>query len=169
MRYQEANGRQTHDDIDVPTSGVFLRKLMHPDTQGNGTITRYAWPIIRYNEMMLSYAECLNEVYGEQRQGEILALLDTIRARSGVPTVETAWANAKHANKYMTKDRWLEGSKYFNTNIWQWNSDATTAAEYYKRVQDPELLHVFTTRNYLWPIPTDEMVKNPNLVQNPGY
>ena len=194
MRYQEANGRQTHDDIDVPTSGVFLRKLMHPDTQGNGTITRYAWPIIRYNEMMLSYAECLNEVYGEQRQGDILALLDTIRARSGVPSVEKSWANAKHANKYQTKDgmreiikqertvelafegyrnddvrRWLEGSKYFNTNIWQWNSDATTAAEYYKRVQDPELLHVFTTRNYLWPIPTDEMVKNPNLVQNPGY
>ena len=194
MRYQEANGRQTHDDIDVPTSGVFLRKLMHPDTQGNGTITRYPWPIIRYNEMMLSYAECLNEVYGEQKQSEILALLDTIRARSGVPSVETAWANAKHTNKYMTKDgmreiikqertmelafegyrnddvrRWLEGSKYFNTNIWQWNSDATTAAEYYKRVQDPDLLHVFTTRNYLWPIPTDEMVKNPNLVQNPGY
>jgi hypothetical protein len=167
---------------------------MHPYTQGNGTITRYAWPIIRYNEMMLSYAECLNEVYGEQRQGEILALLDTIRARSGVPTVEESWANAKHANKYLTKEgmreiikqertvelafegyrnddvrRWLEGSKYFNTNIWQWNSDATTAAEYYQRVQDPELLHVFTTRNYLWPIPTDEMVKNPNLVQNPGY
>ena len=194
MRYQEANGRQSHNDIDVPTSGVFLRKLMHPDTQGNGTITRYAWPIIRFNEMMLSYAECLNEVYGEQRQQEILALLDTIRSRSGVPPVEEAWANAKHPNKYMTKDgmreiikqertielafegyrnddvrRWLEGSKYFNTNIWQWNSDATTAAEYYKRVQDPELLHVFTTRNYLWPIPTDEMVKNPNLVQNPGY
>ena len=194
MRYQEANGRKTHDDIDVPTSGVFLRKLMHPDTQGNGTITRYPWPIIRYNEMMLSYAECLNEVYGEQKQNEILALLDTIRARSGVPSVEEAWANAKHANKYMTKEgmreiikqertvelafegyrnddvrRWLEGAKYFNTNIWQWNSDATTAADYYKRVQDPELLHVFTTRNYLWPIPTDEMVKNPNLVQNPGY
>ena len=193
MRYQEANGRKTHDDIDVPTSGVFLRKLMHPDTQGNGTITRYPWPIIRYNEM-LSYGECLNEVYGEQKQNEILALLDTIRARSGVPSVEEAWANAKHANKYMTKEgmreiikqertvelafegyrnddvrRWLEGAKYFNTNIWQWNSDATTAADYYKRVQDPELLHVFTTRNYLWPIPTDEMVKNPNLVQNPGY
>ncbi|MCR5432901.1 MAG: RagB/SusD family nutrient uptake outer membrane protein [Bacteroidaceae bacterium] len=194
MRYQEANGRQSHNDIDVPTSGVFLRKLMHPDTQGNGTITLYPWPIIRYNEMMLSYAECLNEVYGEARQQDVLNLLDSIRSRAGVPTVEEAWANAKHPNMYTTKDgmrqiikqertaelafecyrhddvrRWLEGSKYFNTNIYQWNADGTTAQDYYQRRQDPQLLHVFTTRNYLWPIPTDELVKNPLLVQNPGY
>lgn len=194
MRYQEGNGRQSHTDIDVPTSGVFLRKLMHPDTKGNGTITRYAWPIIRLNEMMLAYAECLNEAKGEAAQGEILEILNTIRQRSGVPTVEEAWANAKHPNKYTTKDgmrdiikqertielafegyrnddvrRWLEGSKYFNAHIWQWNADATTAAEYYQRIEDPKLLHVFTQRNYLWPIPTEELVKNPKLVQNPGY
>lgn len=194
MRYQEGNGRQSHTDIDVPTSGVFLRKLMHPDTKGNGTITRYAWPIIRLNEMMLAYAECLNEAKGEAAQGEILEILNTIRQRSGVPTVEEAWANAKHPNKYTTKEgmrdiikqertielafegyrnddvrRWLEGSKYFNAHIWQWNADATTAAEYYQRIEDPKLLHVFTQRNYLWPIPTEELVKNPKLVQNPGY
>lgn len=194
MRYQEGNGRQSHTDIDVPTSGVFLRKLMHPDTKGNGTITRYAWPIIRYNEMLLSYAECLNEANGEASQEEILTILNTIRERSGVPAVETAWAAAKHADKYKTKEgmreiikqertielafegyrnddvrRWLEGSKYFNAHIWQWNADASTAAEYYQRVEDPKLLHVFTPRNYLWPIPTEELVKNSKLVQNPGY
>lgn len=195
MRYLEANGRQSHNDIDVPTSGVFLRKLMHPDTKGDGTITRYAWPIIRYNEMLLSYAECMNEVYGSARQQEILDVLDTIRARSGVPTVEEAWANAKvHPNYYQTQEgmreiikqertvelafegyrnddvrRWLDGPKCFNTAIWQWNADESTAAGYYQRIQDPKLLHVFTTRNYLWPIPTDEIVKNPLLVQNPGY
>ncbi len=195
MRYMEANGRQSHNDIDVPTSGVFLRKLMHPDTRGNGTITRYAWPIIRYNEMLLSYAECMNEVFGTARQQDILNVLDTIRARSGVPTVEEAWANAKlHPNYYQTKEgmreiikqertaelafegyrnddvrRWLDGPKCFNTAIYQWNADESTAQGYYQRIQDPKLLHVFTTRNYLWPIPTDELVKNPLLVQNPGY
>ena len=194
MRFKEANGRQTEDDVDTPTSGVFLRKLMHPDTKGNGTITRYAWPIIRYNEMMLSYAECLNEVRGEAAQSEVLALLDTIRSRAGVPTIEESWANAKSGPIYQTKEgmreiikkertvelafegyrnddvrRWLEGSKYFNTSIWQWNTIGTTAAEYYQRIQDPALLHVFTTRNYLWPIPTNEIVKNPKLVQNLGY
>lgn len=194
MRYMEPNGRQSHNDIDVPTSGVFLRKLMHPDTRGNGTITRYAWPIIRYNEMLLSYAECLNEVYGSARQQEILNVLDTIRARSGVPTIEEAWAKAKHPNLYQTQEgmreiikqertvelafegyrnddvrRWLDGPKCFNTSIYQWNADESSAQGYYQRIQDPQLLHVFTTRNYLWPIPTDELVKNPLLVQNPGY
>lgn len=194
MRYQEGNGRQSHTDIDVPTSGVFLRKLMHPDTKGNGTITRYAWPVIRFNEMLLAYAECLNEAKGESAQAQVLEVLNTIRERSGVPTVEEAWANAIHADKYKTKEgmrdiikqertiemafegyrnddvrRWLEGSKYFNAHIWQWNADATSAAEYYQRIEDPQLLHVFTQRNYLWPIPTEEIVKNPRLVQNPGY
>ena len=65
--------------------------------------------------------------------------------------------------------RWLDGPKCFNTAIYQWNADESTAQGYYQRIQDPKLLHVFTTRNYLWPIPTDELVKNPLLVQNPGY
>lgn len=195
MRYQEDNGRQTHDDIDVPTSGVFLRKLVHPSTQGTaGNIQRYAWPIIRYNEMLLSYAECLNEARGVSAQQDILNVLDTIRARSGVPTVEEAWANAKHPNLYRTQEgmreiikqertielafegyrnddvrRWLDGPEKFNAHIWQWNTDAATANEYYQRREDAEMLHVFTTRNYLWPIPTNELVDNPLLVQNPGY
>ena len=144
--------------------------------------------------MLLSYAECLNEARGVSAQQDILNVLDTIRARSGVPTVEEAWANAKHPNLYRTQEgmreiikqertielafegyrnddvrRWLDGPEKFNAHIWQWNTDAATANEYYQRREDAEMLHVFTTRNYLWPIPTNELVDNPLLVQNPGY
>ena len=68
--------------------------------------------------------------------------LDTIRSRSGVPTIEEAWLNAKHPNKYTTQEgmreiikqertielafegyrnddvrRWLDGPKCFNAHI----------------------------------------------------
>lgn len=193
-RYQENNGPSNLGDVDVTVSGYYLRKLVHPDSRGtSSTITRYPWPIIRLGELYLSYAEALNEAYGEERQSEILGLLNEIRRRSGVPTVEEAWAKARRANLYRTKDgmreiiqrertielsfegyrnddvrRWLKGD-WFNTKIRIWNVYGSTKEEFYVEDELRDMLHVFTSRNYLWPIPTDELVNNTNLVQNPGY
>jgi hypothetical protein len=194
LRFQERNGRQTEGDTDNSISGYFLRKVMHPDTKGDGTITRYPWPIIRLSDLYLSYAEALNEAYGTERQSDILSLLNKIRTRSGVPTVEAAWAKAKHRpNLYATKEgmreiiqrersielafegqrnedvrRWMQGS-YFNSKIRIWNMYGKSASEFYTETELTNMRHVFTQRNYLWPIPTNEMVNNTNLVQNPGY
>lgn len=194
LRFQERNGRQTEGDTDNSISGYFLRKVMHPDTKGDGTITRYPWPIIRLSDLYLSYAEALNEAYGTERQSDILSLLNKIRTRSGVPTVEAAWAKAKlRPNLYATKEgmreiiqrersielafegqrnedvrRWMQGS-YFNSKIRIWNMYGKSASEFYTETELTNMRHVFTQRNYLWPIPTNEMVNNTNLVQNPGY
>ncbi len=193
MRYQEDNGAKTAADIDVPSCGYFMRKLMHPDTDGKGNIVRYAWPIIRLNEMYLAYAECLNEAYGVEKQAEVLSLLNKIRERDGIPTVQESWAKAKDKDLYKTQEgmrkiikqertaelafegyrfddcrRWLDGD-VFNQHIYTWNTTETEPEKYYQRIEDPQMLHVFTSRNYLFPIPTNELVSNTNLVQNPGY
>lgn len=195
IRYQEGNGPSNMGDVDVTVSGYYLRKLVHPDSKGTGsTITRYPWPIIRLGELYLSYAEALNEAYGTEKQSEVLAMLNSIRQRSGVPTVEEAWAKAKlHPDFYKTKEgmreiiqrertielsfegyrnddvrRWLKGD-WFNTKIKIWNVYGATKEEFYKENELKDMLHVFTSRNYLWPIPTNELVNNTNLVQNPGY
>ena len=194
LRFQERNGRQTEGDTDNSISGYFLRKAMHPDTKGNGTITRYPWPIIRLADLYLGYAEALNEAYGSERQSEILQYLNAIRSRSGVPTVENAWAKAKiHPDYYQSKEgmreiiqrersielafegqrnedvrRWLKGS-LFNSKIRIWNMYGSSAESFYQETELTNMRHVFSQRNYLWPIPTDELVNNSNLVQNPGY
>ncbi|MBQ8421865.1 MAG: RagB/SusD family nutrient uptake outer membrane protein [Bacteroidales bacterium] len=194
LRFQERNGRQSEGDTDNSISGYFLRKVVHPDTKGDGTITRYAWPIMRLADLYLSYAEALNEAYGTEKQAEILEYLNRIRARSGVPSVEEAWAKAKlNPNKYTSQEgmreiihreraielafegqrnedvrRWLEGSA-FNSKIRIWNMYGSSAEAFYTETELTNMRHVFSQRNYLWPIPTNEMVNNTNLVQNPGY
>lgn len=194
LRFQERNGRQTEGDTDNSISGYMLRKVVHPDTKGDGTITRYPWPIIRLADLYLGYAEALNEAYGTERQSEVLKYLNAIRSRSGVPTVEESWAKAKlHPNYYQTQDgmreiiqrertielafegqrnddvrRWLKGT-YFNSPIKIWNMYGSSAEAFYTQTELTNMRHVFSQRNYLWPIPTDELVNNTNLVQNPGY
>jgi hypothetical protein len=194
IRFGEGNGRASTSDVDNSCTGYFLRKLIHPETRGDGTIVRYPWPIIRLGELYLSYAEALNEAYGTSRQAEILEYVNKIRTRSGVPTVEVAWSKAKnHPNYYQTQEgmrsiihqeraielafegyrnddvrRWIQGNE-FNERIFGWDVNASSASGFYTPVEMVQLLHVFSTRNYLWPIPSDELVNNMNLVQNPGY
>jgi hypothetical protein len=194
IRFGESNGRASTADVDNSLSGYFLRKLMHPDTRGDGTIVRYPWPIVRLGELYLSYAEALNEAYGTARQDEVLRYVNDVRERSGVPTVQTAWANASvHPNWYQSQEgmreiihqertielafegyrnddvrRWLKGSE-FNEQIFGWNVNASDPAGFYTPTEMVQLLHVFSSRNYLWPIPSNELVNNMNLIQNPGY
>ena len=194
---EDPNGRLSESETDKCISGYILRKMIHPDTNGKGdgtAIVRYPWPMIRITGLYLSYAEALNEAYGTEKQAEILSYLNRIRARSGVPSVETAWAKAKnHPDYYKTKDgmreiiqrertielsfeaqrnddvrRWLKGSA-FNSKCRIWNMYGSSTEDFYKETELTNMRHVFTQRNYLWPIPTNELVNNTNLVQNPGY
>ena len=64
--------------------------------------------------------------------------------------------------------RWLKGS-LFNSKIRIWNMYGSSAESFYQETELTNMRHVFSQRNYLWPIPTDELVNNSNLVQNPGY
>ena len=172
-----------------------MRKVVHPDSKGtNSSYVLYAWPIIRLGELYLSYAEALNEAYGTEKQSDILFYLNEIRRRSGVPDIEEAWAKAKkHPDYYKTQEgmreiihqertielsfegyrnddvrRWLKGD-IFNSVIRTWNANSSTAEGFYQIQELKNMLHVFTQRNYLWPIATKELVNNTNLVQNPGY
>ena len=194
FRFKESNGRPKENDIDF-SLGYFLRKVVHPDSKGtNSSYVLYAWPIIRLGELYLSYAEALNEAYGTEKQSDILFYLNEIRRRSGVPDIEEAWAKAKkHPDYYKTQEgmreiihqertielsfegyrnddvrRWLKGD-IFNSVIRTWNANSSTAEGFYQIQELKNMLHVFTQRNYLWPIATKELVNNTNLVQNPGY
>ena len=194
---EDPNGRLSETETDKCISGYILRKMIHPDTNGKGdgtAIVRYPWPVIRITGLYLSYAEALNEAYGPERQTEILDYLNRIRARSGVPTVQQAWSHAKvHPDWYKTQEgmreiiqrertielafeshrnddvrRWLKGTA-FNSKIRIWNMYGSSTEDFYTETELTNMRHVFTQRNYLWPIPTNELVNNTNLVQTPGY
>ena len=93
MRKGEAHGRNANTS-DYLTTGYGLKKIVHPDSEGDtySKIIRYPFPIIRLSELYLNLAEALNEVNGPSQ--EIYDALNVIRDRAGIPNVQDSWGDA---------------------------------------------------------------------------
>jgi hypothetical protein len=75
-----------------------------------------------------------------------------VQTKNGTPTEYATFKNAAGKNIY-------DPAKYPN------GVDAATGA----LIMDPASNRKFSRKNYLLPIPTDQKLLNPNLVQNPGW
>lgn len=191
---------QTHGRIanssDYLITGFSLKKLVHPDSEGDGynKLINYPWPNIRLAELYLNYAEAMNEAYGPSQ--EIYDALNVIRSRAGIANVEVVWSDATKArtpNKHTTKDglreiirqermielafeghryndirRWKLADTYFNTNVKGWSVDESTEDGYYQ-IKEVGTRVFSTPRDYFHPIKISELNTNPNLIQNPGW
>ena len=195
MRKGEIHGRIANTS-DYLVTGYALKKLVHQDSEGdayNKAIT-YPWPIIRLSELYLNYAEALNEFSGPSP--EVYEALNIIRDRAGIPSVQESWTNIAYAatpNKHTTKDglreiirqermielafeghryydvrRWKLAEEYFSTPIKGWSVDEESENNYYQ-IMDVSLRSFSSPRDYLQPISFDEISRNPNLIQNPGW
>lgn len=153
--------------------------------------TDFSMPVMRMAGLYLLYAEALNEVSGPS--AECYANIDKVRARAGLPGVVDAWAQySRNPNKPSTQDglraiihqerrielcfegqagwdlrRWKELQLVLSAPLKGWSIYEDQAINYYrpKNVAIP----VFGTRDYLWPISTNSLVVNSNLVQNPAW
>jgi hypothetical protein len=176
----------------IPT-GYYIKKLVNTATLQSGTSyseARYLYPIIRLTDLFLLYAEALNEANGPGQ--EVYQWIDTVRVRAGLPGVEEAWAKSILPSKPRTKEglreiikrerlidlafegqrsgdlrRWKDALNYFNEPVQGWNYQGMIADTYYKVTTYYE--RVFSSREYLWPIKSETLTINSNLVQNPGW
>jgi hypothetical protein len=175
-------------------SGYLVQKGVHPNsiiTTSSDNLISYPWPLVRLAELYLDYAEALNEYSGTSAQNTVISYIDPIRQRSGIPGVLTSWGLVGKTS--FTQDemrqiirqermielgfeghriwdirRWKLGDTYFNVPVQGMNIQATTAATFYQ----PTIIETrtFTTPNsYFWPISTNDLSVNSNLVQNPGW
>lgn len=195
MKKGEIHGRRGSTN-DYVITGYVLKKVCHPNSEGDAfnKLVTYPWPLIRLAELYLNYAEAYNEYYGPDQK--VYDVLDKIRVRSGVPTVESVWSNpllAKTVNKHKTTEglreiikqerrielafeghrnydvrRWLEGDKYFNIPVTGWSVDGSTTNTFYT-VKTVGQRSFITPRDYLHPIKYSEIIVNSNLDQNPGW
>jgi len=177
-------------------TGYFTKKTVSWKfiiNEGQSTSTEeYPWPIIRMADLYLLYAEALNEA-STAPPAEAFSYINKVRSRAGLPTVEDAWTGySRTPSKYTTtagfRDivqrerliemafegsrfwdlrRWKTASVELNRNITGWNIPASSTAGYYV----PVVLfgQHFNDRDYLWPINANELLINPNLVQNRGW
>lgn len=176
-------------------TGYFVKKLISPKNAISQTTIKtnynFPFPIIRLGDLYLLYAEALNESQ-DAPTPEVFEYLDKIRARAGLKGVTESWAaSSKNPDKPSTKAgmreiirkermielafegqrfwdlrRWKQAEDYMNRPIRGWNI-AGPGLNFYNVTT--LFVPTFTFKDYLWPIGTNEIIANPNLVQNPGW
>jgi hypothetical protein len=155
------------------------------------SVEEYSWPIVRLADLYLLYAEAQNELSGPGT--DAYAYLNKVRDRAGLPTVQAAWSSfSNKPTKFTTKDglreiiqqeraielafegsrswdlrRWKRSVEELNKPVYGWDIIQPDPVSYYR----PKVLfqQTFQPREYLWPIKLNDILVNPNLVQNPGW
>jgi hypothetical protein len=127
------------------------------------------WPLIRYAEVLLTYAEAANESGGSSQ--EIYNTVNQIRKRASLP--DLAGLTQQQLREAIWRERWFELS--FENKTWYDMVRLRKAFNVATRQFDEYVGHQFSygptlsARELLFPIPTAEIRNNKNLDQNTGY
>jgi len=167
--YQEPDGRGgvSASSPNYPLTGYVIKKWNHAFDALTGTGARMmpkAYPIIRYAEMLLSYAEALNNLTGSHTvqlgdksytlsrdQNEISTSFNAVRYRAGLPGLSSAQLASKAAvQKQIERERMVEflweNRRFYDVRRWGMyeeterepirgmNPDGANSETFYKRV-----------------------------------
>lgn len=170
--YNEGNGALK------PVNAPYIFK--HFDVVANGTAgvegtaqSDLNWPLIRYADVLLIYAEAQNRADGSPNT-QAYEALNSIRRRAQIPVLsglsQTAFEEA------VWRERWhelcYEGVTWFDmVRLRKVYNEATNGFDNFVGHAFPENpTIVLAEKHLLFPLPTAEMRNNPNLTpQNPGY
>jgi hypothetical protein len=179
------------------STGYVCKKMLGYQTvssaAGNDPVpSRYPFPLIRLADLYLMYAEALNETGGDTPGADVYYYVDAIRKRSGLKGVVESWSEhavASRQNRPQTKAgmrdiirqermielafegirfwdlrRWLLAEEYMNRTIRGFD---VYAEDFYRPLDLFQL--TFEKKNYFWPVRQNVLMKNTNLIQNPGW
>lgn len=182
-------------------TGYTCKKYVHPHDARTGEgalLVPKVFPIIRYAEILLSYAEALNnlttsyQVNGQnysRDEKEIAAAFNKIRYRAGLPGLtEDELHSARKIQELLVRERCIEffheGLRFYDVRRWGivedlerqpltgCNANATEWNGFYA----PTIIQystirerVFKPKMILLPIPLSEIRKVPTIDQNIGW
>lgn len=152
-------------------SGYNFRKLVDPSVIEEQIDNHSNMILIRFAEVLLTYAEAKNEVSGPEPS--IYDALDKIRVRAGMPVVNrTKYASKETLREFIRAERRvelaLEGQRYMDIRRWKIAPDVMKTLYDVRngKIQD----RTWSDKLYLMPIPQIEIDKSKGvLVQTPGY
>ncbi|QKJ29899.1 RagB/SusD family nutrient uptake outer membrane protein [Mucilaginibacter mali] len=184
-------------NVNATKTGYYMRKFLAEAAVWNtssNTSVRKPWVLYRYAEVLLNYAEAINEAQGTAGMAEVLKSLNLIRARGGVamPALQTTNAAGNgyvaptqaelrkrihlerqvelcfEEHRFYDVRRWKEAETTFSLPARGMNITQTSPGVF---TYSPFTVEnrVFTAKNYLFPIAQVELNKAPALKQNPGY
>jgi hypothetical protein len=196
-----AHGMNASNNGMYNLTGYTCTKYVHPRDartgEGNRRINK-TYPLIRYAEILLIYAEALNnlttthEVSGQSYSRDMMAIgkaFNQIRYRGGIPGVGAEeLASADGFNALIRRERLIEllheNRRYYDICRWgifeQLEREPLTGLNVrlseWEGFYAPSVIpystireRAFYPRYMLMPLHRDELRKMPNLDQNPGW
>lgn len=201
----EQDGRVNSNERWVNT-GIGVMKYVHPydiNVGNNASIRDKADPALRYADLLLLYAEALNnlttsyeiaswdgtQTYTISRDvNEMHRGVKPVRMRAGVPDyTDEVYADRDQFFNAIVHERQIEffaeNQRYFDLRRWKIAEeheaeqiygcntlmDRRNALQFYNPVRVPKLQTSFSRRQYFWPVSWDELRRNKNLTQAPGW
>lgn len=150
----------------------------------------YPWPIVRLGGLYLSYAEACIEVGDAESLAEAKKYINYVRERAGIPSVEESWDGVaaltqdklreivrreRQIELYLENQnfwdmrRWMLADQYFGQQHQGMNIVAENIYDFAKLTTVEFERSFVSPRNYLMPIPIEDLNTNANCVNNPGY
>jgi len=131
-------------------------------------------PIIRFADVLLMYAEALNEAEGPIKG--VYEAVNRIRNRAGLINLPTGLSK-EEMRRYIRLERFHEfpgeGQLFFDVRRWKTAHTTDPVFGLNHDVYDARGEKLFTRKfeekYYLWPIPGEEIDLNDKLTQNPGW
>lgn len=131
------------------------------DPNGVGQHMGNDFPIIRYADILLSRAEALNEISGPTE--EAISLINEVREVAGVPALSVNDFSSKESLRAHILDE----------RAWEFFTEESRRQDLIRHGKFIELAKERGKSAFdyqvLFPIPQNEIDRNPNLEQNPGY
>ena len=160
---------QSDRNLEVALGGYFIYKHFDITAQTTTANSDLNWPVIRYADVLLMYAEASNEAAGPSAKA--YDAVNATRTRAQLPNL--AGLSKDQFREAVWKERWYE--LCFENITWFDMVRLRKAFNVTTKKFDDYVGHKFsygpviTERELLFPIPTSEIRNNTNLKQNTGY
>ncbi len=168
-------------------TGYYMRKFM--TTSGSDAAFSNAthnFPIFRYAEVLLNYAEAENEFLGAP-DASVYKAVNDIRTRAGITTTIASGSLSKEQMRLLIRNERrvelaFEEHRFWDIRRWKIASDVLNGnLRGMKITQNPDKTFSYdptvtvqqvtfdAAKMYLYPVPYSELQKSSSLTQNPGW
>lgn len=188
--YQNGANNPTAQALYSRTS-YYMGKFMADYTSGAREYSNVAarpWIVLRYAEILLDYAEAMNEYAGPDADGVKECLID-LRRRAGIEPGDDgsygipAGLSKDEMRELIYNERRIEMAfeeqRFYDIRRWRIAEKVFAEAVRGLVISNRDGILTFTdtdvvnvrwdNRRYLYPIPYSEVLKNSNMVQNPNW
>lgn len=192
VKYMNRNTELWEGGLDNPTgtsivktkTGYYLKKFMYNAANSTALATQaHNFPLFRYSDVLLSFAEATNEADGPTQ--DAIDKLNQVRSRGGFTTPIAAGVTKEELRELIRHERRVElcfeEHRYWDLRRWKTAEtllNKTLSGNHI--VKNPDNTFTYSKvpagqirfeapKMYFYPIQQNELYRNRNLIQNPGW